>query len=61
MPSELPDLFRFANGDFVRRIEDWPRRRQELLAPLFEIEYGRLPPTPSATEGELLHPHTVRR
>lgn len=61
MPAQLPDLFRFVNGDPVRRVEDWPRRRLELLAPLLEIEYGRLPPTPAATEGELLHQHTVRR
>ena len=61
MPAELPDLFRFENGDVVRRIEDWPRRRQELLAPLLEIEYGRLPPTPPGTDGEALHYNAVAR
>ncbi len=59
--AELPDLFRFENGEPVRGPADWPRRRQELLAPLLAVEYGQLPPAPPGTDGEPLHTHTVAR
>jgi dienelactone hydrolase len=59
--AQLPDLFRFKNGDQVRTPEDWRRRRGELRALLLEIEYGELPPVGEALKGELLHRGGVRR
>lgn len=54
--AELPDLFRFEGGQRVRTVADWRRRRQELLDIILDIEYGRLPPAPSAVYAEeLLH------
>lgn len=52
--GELPDLFTFDDGGVLSRPDDWPRRRAELLDALLGVEYGRLPPTPTATRGELL-------
>jgi len=53
--DELPDLFRFINGDRVCSVDDWRRRREELRALILEIEYGPLPPLPAAVRGELIH------
>jgi hypothetical protein len=61
MDNELNDLFRFENGERVRTLADWRRRRQELLKLVLEIEYGRLPPAPPGTAGEFLHRHDVAR
>jgi hypothetical protein len=55
LKGELPDLFEFANGERVRSVEDWRRRRAELLDSVMEIEYGQLPPQPAGVRGELLH------
>jgi hypothetical protein len=59
--NELPDLFRFRSGERVCTVSDWPRRRQELLDLILDIEYGHPPPVPARTEGELLHRTTSRR
>jgi len=61
MVNELPDLFRFENGERVTSADDWRRRRQELLDLVVGIEYGGMPPVPAETRGELLHAHQVRR
>lgn len=53
--SELPDPFRFEGGGRVRTAADWQRRRQELIELIVGLEYGGLPPLPSATWGEELH------
>lgn len=42
----LPDPVRFANGQAVKR-EDWPRRRQELLALFQHYVIGTFPNSPS--------------
>jgi hypothetical protein len=55
----LPDLFRFQDGAPVRHLEDWPRRRQELLDAILPLQYGGLPPAPRATRCEELHSSTV--
>ena len=59
--AELPDLFRFTDGGRVQTRDDWPRRRQELLEQILELEYGPLPPRPAAVRGEKLHDHPVAR
>ncbi len=53
--GELPDLFAFEGGNRVRTAADWRRRRAELYGLLCELEYGPLPPTPSAVHAELLY------
>jgi dienelactone hydrolase len=58
--SELPDLFRFADGRPVASAADWPARRQELLASVLAIEYGQLPPAPARTRYDALHRHEDR-
>lgn len=60
MSSELPDLFLFDDSTRVATAADWARRRRELLKAVLDIEYGALPPTPPATQAELLHSHEVR-
>ena len=52
LKGELPNLF-----DGVRSPADWPRRREELRELILSIEYGHLPPVPTAVRAELLHHH----
>ncbi len=42
----LPDLFTFNDGTRVQSLDDWNRRRSELIAPLMYYQYGRMPPRP---------------
>lgn len=58
--AELPDLFRFEDGERVCTPEDWQRRRRQWRDVILDVEYGRLPPTPPVTRGEALHRHQVR-
>lgn len=53
--TELPDPFRFENGERVRSAADWQRRRREMLDSVIELEYGGLPPAPAETRWEKLH------
>lgn len=55
----LPDPFRFKSGRRVRTAAEWRRRRKEISDLIVEIEYGGLPPAPSATRCEELHTATV--
>lgn len=57
---ELPNPFRFADGQDVHTAADWERRRRELLDLIVGIEYGGLPPTPDSTRGEELHALSTR-
>jgi hypothetical protein len=59
--AELPDLFRFQDGGEVRTVDDWRRRRREMLDLIVDVEYGGLPPTPSGIIGEPLHTSQARR
>lgn len=60
--AQLDDLFRFADGSPVRSPVDWPRRRQEIADTILPLEYGGMPPVPTApTRGEVLHQSTVRQ
>jgi fermentation-respiration switch protein FrsA (DUF1100 family) len=58
---DLPDLFLFENGTRVKTPDDWRLRRTEMLNRILDVEYGRLPPTPSRVSGEMLHCQTVAR
>lgn len=53
--KELPNPFIFQNGQALSTIADWPRRRQEILNLLLDMEYGQLPPNSGNTIAELLH------
>lgn len=59
--GELPDLFQFTDGTRVHSQPDWLRRREELRELILSIEYGHLPPTPTAVVPELLHPNVSAR
>jgi hypothetical protein len=62
MPDhELPDPFRFDDGTRVRNEADWTRRRAEIARAIIPIEYGDLPPRPSATTAVELHRSTEPR
>lgn len=39
---KLPDLFQFNNGDKVKTVEDWEKRRKEIKEILCNEEYGNL-------------------
>ena len=41
----LPQLFKFQNGDTVKNQADWEKRRYEIKEILQREEYGYLPPT----------------
>ena len=58
--TKLPDPFRFENGEKVRTVAEWERRRREMRDLIVEIEYGGLPPAPSTTRCEELHTATVK-
>jgi hypothetical protein len=60
LPAELPDPFQFADGARVCTAEDWSRRRREIADLVVELEYGGMPPAPSATHLEELHTTTMR-
>lgn len=57
---ELPDLFRFEDGTRVRDRADWSRRAAAWREQVISVEYGGLPPAPSATRLEELHTHCPR-
>lgn len=60
MPNAaLPNPFLCAGGQQVRTLDDWRRRRRELLDLTMPLEYGGLPPTPPVTHLEELHTATV--
>ena len=43
---DLPDLFTFNDGKKVKNLENWKKRRQELIRPLMFYQYGSIPPKP---------------
>lgn len=59
--GELPDPFLLSSGERVTTAEDWRKRRTEIAELVIGIEYGGLPPAPSAIIGQHLHTHKVRR
>lgn len=51
--ADLPDLFTFEDGSPVTDLEDWKRRRAELIEPLMFYQYGRVPPKPDQVTARL--------
>ena len=52
--GQLPNPFLFKNGETVRTISDWARRRKELYESAVEIQFGTMPPSPERVDVELL-------
>jgi len=50
---QLPKLLEFADGSPVRTVEDWQRRRKEILDLLCEEEYGIRPPVPTEVSANI--------
>ena len=44
--ENLPDLFKFNDGSDVKSLEEWKKRRKELVEPLMFYQYGSIPPRP---------------
>ena len=44
--ENLPDLFKFNDGSDVKSLEEWKKRRKELVEPLMFYQYGSMPPRP---------------
>ncbi|MFP4382773.1 MAG: dienelactone hydrolase family protein [Spirochaetia bacterium] len=53
----LPDPFTRSDKTRVTAKTEWESRRKEILSRIIETEYGGLPPAPSATVVEPLHPN----
>ena len=43
--GKLPNLFLFDNGESVKSLEDWNRRREEIYRTAVDIQFGTLPPS----------------
>lgn len=56
----LPDPFVFLDGSRVKTIEDWRKRRQEILDTAVELEFGGMPPRPDRVRLERLSEGGVR-
>ncbi len=52
--SEVPNPFQFCNGEIVKTIDDWKRRREEIKEILMYYEYGHMPPAPPIKSSKLL-------
>ena len=50
----LPDPFLFDEGHRVKSIDDWPKRREQMLEAIVNLEYGGIPPAVRA-HGQLLY------
>ncbi|MBE6551874.1 MAG: hypothetical protein E7665_07050 [Ruminococcaceae bacterium] len=48
--GKLPDLFTFDNGEKVKTLEDWEKRRKEIYKTAVELQYGEIPPKPEFLE-----------
>lgn len=57
----LPDPFTRLDKSRVTSPSEWESRRNEILNQIIDIEYGGLPPVPSATIVEPLHPNKPKR
>ena len=43
LKGELPDTFRFENGERVKTRADWERRRQEIYKKAVDLQFGTIP------------------
>ncbi len=57
--GKLPDVFTFEDGGRVKTVEDWRRRRQEIIDTALELEFGGMPPKPERFELEILQNRPV--
>jgi hypothetical protein len=57
---ELPDLFAWPDGRRVATREEWAARRQAWLETIVDVEYGGLPPGPTALDVETLCRGSIR-
>lgn len=57
--GKLPDPFIFKNGEKVKNIDDWEKRREEIFADAVELQYGELLPEPEFLEVEGLFPKCI--
>lgn len=55
--GKLPDPFLFADGTRAANLDDWQRRRQEILDEVITTEFGGMPPKPDQIEVEPLDLH----
>jgi len=53
--GKLPDVFTFEDGTRVKTVEDWRRRRQEIIDTAVELEFGGMPPKPERFVLETMH------
>lgn len=53
--GRLPDPFTFENGDKVKRIAGWERRRDEIYKTAVELQYGVMPPSPEFLDIQRLY------
>lgn len=53
--GSLPNPFVFDNGEGVRTVSDWERRRKEIYKTAIELQYGTMPPKPELLEVETLY------
>lgn len=58
--KELPDPFRFENGQRVKSDNDWQRRREEIKNLLCNIQYGTMPGTPEKVTAKILKSETFK-
>lgn len=52
--DRLPDFFVFEDGTRVKTVEDWRKRRQEIIHTAVELEFGGMPPVPDSIRVEKL-------
>jgi len=53
--GRLPDVFMFDDGTRVKTVEDWRRRRREIIDTAVELEFGGMPPKPDRFVLETMH------
>src|SRR5262245_17386129 len=58
--DDLPDPFKFTDGDRVQTPADWEVRRKELQELIVQNEYGHLPPAPKDMIAVPLVSHTLK-
>ena len=55
MFRQTPNPFLFDNGEEVKSVNDWEKRRKEIYKTAVELQYGTMPPKPEFFEYETLY------
>ncbi|MBR1970647.1 MAG: hypothetical protein IKA17_09890 [Clostridia bacterium] len=50
----LPDIFKMNNGNRVKTVSDWKKRREEIIEAAVSLEFGGMPPEPDSVVVEKL-------